>query len=87
MGEYFAENCIFIIFAISILSFFILKFTSEIIGFTARGVLGVISIFIIDIILSPFNIAVGINFFTGLMSAFLGIPAIVLMFGLALLFR
>ena len=80
MGEYFVENLFYIIIGLSVLSFII-------IGFVARGVLGVASIFVLNILLSPFNIAVGINALTGLLATFLGFPAVVLMFGLALLFR
>ncbi len=87
MGEYFVENLFYIIIGLSVLSFIILKIGSKFIGFVARGVLGVASIFILNILLSPFNIAVGINALTGLLATFLGFPAVVLMFGLALLFR
>ena len=45
------------------------------------------SIFILNILLSPLNISVGINALTGLLATLLGFPAVVLMFGLALLFR
>ena len=82
MGEYFVENLFYIIIGLSVLSFIILKIGAKFIGFVARGVLGVASIFV-----SPFNIAVGINALTGLLATFLGFPAVVLMFGLALLFR
>lgn len=43
------------------------------------------SIFILNILLSPLNISVGINALTGLLATLLGFPAVVLMFGLALL--
>lgn len=87
MGEYFVGNLLFIVVAVSLLSFVVVRFASEIIRLMARGVLGVVSIFVLNIFFSPFNIAVGINVLTGLLSAFLGLPAVVLMFGLALLFR
>ncbi len=87
MGEYFVGNVIFIGIVISVVSFVLLKFTSEVIGFVFRGVFGILSIFILNILLTPFNLFVGINFFTGMLSAFLGLPAIILMYGLALLFR
>ena len=83
MGEYFVENLFYIIIGLSVLSFIILKIGAKFIGFVARGVLGVASIFVLNILLSPFNIAVGIN----ALATFLGFPAVVLMFGLALLFR
>ena len=86
MGEYFVENLFYIIIGLSVLSF-ILKIGAKFIGFVARGVFGVASIFVLNILLSPFNIAVGINALTGLLATFLGFPAVVLMFGLALLFR
>ena len=84
MGEYFVENLFYIIIGLSVLSFIILKIGAK---FIARGVFGVASIFVLNILLSPFNIAVGINALTGLLATFLGFPAVVLMFGLALLFR
>ena len=87
MGEYFVENLFYIIIGLSVLSFIILKIGAKFIGFVARGVLGVARIFVLNILLSPFNIAVGINALTGLLATFLGFPAVVLMFGLALLFR
>ena len=87
MGEYFVENLFYIIIGLSVLSFIILKIGAKFIGFVARGVLGVASIFVLNILLSPFNIAVGINALTGLLATFLGFPAVVLMSGLALLFR
>lgn len=87
MGEYFVENLFYIIIGLSVLSFIILKIGAKFIGFVARGVLGVASIFILNILLSPFNIVVGINALTGFLATFLGFPAVVLMFGLALLFR
>ena len=87
MGEYFVENLFYIIIGLSVLCFIILKIGAKFIGFVARGVLGVASIFVLNILLSPFNIAVGINALTGLLATFLGFPAVVLMFGLALLFR
>ena len=87
MGEYFVENLFYIIIGLSVLSFIILKIGAKFIGFVARGVLVVASIFVLNILLSPFNIAVGINALTGLLATFLGFPAVVLMFGLALLFR
>ena len=87
MGEYFVENLFYIIIGLSVLSFIILKIGAKFIGFVARGVLGVASIFVLNILLSPFNIAVGINALTGLLATFLGFPAVVLMFVLALLFR
>ena len=80
MGEYFVENLFYIIIGLSVLSFIILKIGAKFIGFVAR-------IFVLNILLSPFNIAVGINALTGLLATFLGFPAVVLMFGLALLFR
>ena len=80
MGEYFVENLFYIIIGLSVLSFIILKIGAKFIGFVA-------SIFVLNILLSPFNIAVGINALTGLLATFLGFPAVVLMFGLALLFR
>ena len=87
MGEYFVDNLFYIIIGLRVLSFIILKIGAKFIGFVARGVLGVASIFVLNILLSPFNIAVGINALTGLLATFLGFPAVVLMFGLALLFR
>lgn len=87
MGEYFVENLFYIILAISILSFIFLKLGTKIIALAARGIFGVISIFILNILLSPLNIFVGINALTGLLATFLGFPAVVLMFGLALFFR
>lgn len=87
MGEYFVENLFYIIIGLSVLSFIILKIGAKFIGFVARGVLGVASIFILNILLSPLNISVGINALTGLLATLLGFPAVVLMFGLALLFR
>ena len=86
MGEYFVENLFYIIIGLSVLSFIILKIGAKFIGL-ARGIFGVASIFVLNILLSPFNIAVGINALTGLLATFLGFPAVVLMFGLALLFR
>ena len=87
MGEYFVENLFYIIIGLSVLSFIILKIGAKFIGFVARGVFGLASIFVLNILLSPFTIAVGINALTGLLATFLGFPAVVLMFGLALLFR
>ena len=101
MGEYFVENLFYIIIGLSVLSFIILKIGAKFIGLVARGIFGVASIFVLNILLSPFNIptailngesnifniAVGINALTGLLATFLGFPAVVLMFGLALLFR
>ena len=87
MGEYFVENLFYIILALSILSFIFLKLGTKIIALTAKGIFGVVSIFILNIVLSPLNISVGINALTGLLATFLGFPAVVLMFGLALLFR
>ena len=87
MGEYFVENLFFIILALSILSFVFLKLGSKIIKLVARGAFSVASIFILNILLSPLNISVGINALTGLLDTLLGFPAVVLMFGLALLFR
>ena len=82
MGEYFVENLFFIILALSILSFVFLKLGSKIIKLVARGAFSVASIFILNILLSPLNISL-----TGLLATLLGFPAVVLMFGLALLFR
>ena len=87
MGEYFVENLFFIILALSILSFVFLKLGSKIIKLVAWGAFSVASIFILNILLSPLNISVGINALTGLLATLLGFPAVVLMFGLALLFR
>ena len=87
MGEYFVENLFFIILALSILSFVFLKLGSKIIKLVARGAFSVASIFILNILLSPLNISVGINALTGLLATLLRFPAVVLMFGLALLFR
>lgn len=53
MGEYFVENLFYIIIGLSVLSFIILKIGAKFIGFVARGVLGVASIFILNILLSP----------------------------------
>ena len=53
MGEYFVENLFYIIIGLSVLSFIILKIGAKFIGFVARGVLGVASIFVLNILLSP----------------------------------
>lgn len=45
-----------------------------------RGLAGVSGIFVIDFLLSPFHIAVGINLLTTLISMMLGLPGVGLMY-------
>lgn len=51
-----------------------------------RALSGISAIFVLDFLLSPVGISVGINFFTAAVSAVLGIPGITLLYGLAYLF-
>lgn len=54
--------------------------------FLFNGLVGIFGIFIVDFLLSPYNIAVGINFFTVLFGAVLGLPGIVSLYGITWFF-
>ena len=51
-----------------------------------NGIVGICGIFVAEFLLSPFNIAGGINIFTLLTGALLGLPGILALYGISWFF-
>lgn len=59
----------------------------RIIKFTARFFTGLAGIFAADVLLSPLGLCVGLNLFTGLITAVLGTPGFVMLYALAYILK
>lgn len=55
--------------------------------FVLRAVTGLAAVFAVDFLLSPWNIAVGINCFTAAVSALFGLPGVAMLFGWIYIFE
>ena len=55
--------------------------------FVLRMATGAAAIFTADVLLSPFEVSVGINLFTTLFCAVLGIPGLAVLYALAWIFK
>ncbi len=55
--------------------------------FLMRVFTGLVGIFAADVLLSPTGLCVGINLFTGLFTAILGVPGFIMLYVLAYLLK
>lgn len=78
-------GAVIVLMCIIVLCVVALKKKAEfLLNFMLRGITGVISIFVINEVLAAHNFStmVGINFWTALTSAMLGLPGVALLYGI-----
>lgn len=46
-----------------------------------RGVVGAVLVLVLNVVLAPMGLAVGLNVLTGLILVFLGVPGIIMLYG------
>ena len=72
---------------IAVLSIIFGRELRALIKFFIRSIIGALGIFAVDLILSPIELAVGINLFTGAVTGILGIPGFVMLYAIAWILR